>query len=191
MKSLIHTAVIVGIMLAATSARADTLCTSGLFNVVIDGNLVVPDGANCTFVAEVTVTGNVLVGSGATFLVQGGPATISGNVLADHCAVVEIVSLNHPVSVGGNIEIQHCTSQINIFTVRITGNLHVHNNSTAPTILHDSVGGNANVSNNTGVSEVAGTTIGGNLQCVGNDSIDNEGNPNSVAGTELGQCAGL
>jgi hypothetical protein len=48
------------------------------------------------------------------------------------------------------------------------------------------------VNNNTGgFSQVGGNKIGGNLACQGNTSVINGGVPNTVAGNERGQCAGL
>jgi hypothetical protein len=70
---------------------ADRTCTTVISSGTIDGNLVVPAGANCGLSGTVTVTGDVLVGKGASFGVfapAGKTVTIGGNVQADQCQSV-------------------------------------------------------------------------------------------------------
>src|SRR5580704_3083229 len=78
----------------------------------INGNLVVPAGNSCTL-ANVTVTGNVQVGKGATLIVEPNPGqtvTIGGNVQAAQCQSVVLEPIAHgAISVGGNVQIQNCT----------------------------------------------------------------------------------
>ena len=75
----------------------------------INSNLVVPVG--CELV-NVTVVGNVLVGTGANLLVLAVTAqkvTLDGNVTANGCGSVFLE--NQPggmVSVAGNVQIQNC-----------------------------------------------------------------------------------
>jgi hypothetical protein len=72
-----------GIALASgPAARADTNCSTTLTSVTINGNLVVPAGAECSLNGT-TVTGNVTVGKGAQLLVFAG--TIYGNIQAHQC----------------------------------------------------------------------------------------------------------
>jgi hypothetical protein len=194
-----------GMMLAAVSvARADnTPCTSTLSNMMIDGNLVVPDSASCAL-DQVDVTGNVLVGHDATFNAVSG-VTISGNLLADHCTSVSLQPSLVLSSVAGNVEIQHCTGSTDFsgfFAARIVaatigGNFDCHNNF-APCLADTvSIMGNAEVSHNSGgTSIVRHNTIGGNLQCVGNTAVTDSilginPIPNTVAGKKLGQCTPL
>jgi hypothetical protein len=76
----------------------------------INGTLVVPAGATCQL-ANVTVTGNVQVGKGATLIVEPSPGqtvTIGGNVQAAQCQSVELLPLSSgAISVGGNVQIQY------------------------------------------------------------------------------------
>jgi hypothetical protein len=239
-----------GIGLAALpAAGADTTCTTTLSNGTINGNLVVPNGNNCSLTNE-TVTGNVTVGTGASLTVDA--ATIGGSIGANHCSFVQLFNDLGPVSVRGSVVIESCfgsrigangynnLTALHSFT--ISGNFTCSNNS-APfgaagcIALGGSVGGNLQANNNTGVegadvgantvmgnvqvnanaggdevtgntvmgnvqvnnntdgavggSVVGGNKIGGNLACQGNTRVINGGVPNTVAGNERGQCAGL
>ena len=66
---------------------------------MINGNVTVLKGASCT-IELATVTGNVHVSQGANLIVQAysEPATIGGNIEADHCksALLEGNSLMKP-----------------------------------------------------------------------------------------------
>jgi hypothetical protein len=93
---------------------ADTSCTTTISTGgTINGNLVVPAGANCTL-NNVTVTGNVEVGKGARLSVEpvlGQRVTIGGNVQAARCNAVNLDSLGVSgsgglISVGGNVQIE-------------------------------------------------------------------------------------
>jgi hypothetical protein len=202
MKSLAIIPLGLGIMLAAIPARADnTSCTGSVFGQTINGNLVVPDGASCS-IAHVSVTGNVLVGTGA-ILVVADNVTISGNLQANQCKTVFIQPLGGPVSVGGSVAIRSCTPQADqrlgyrAFPgsppVTIGGNFLCQSNShpcRAEGGFVSQITGNATISGNTGgTSFVGGNTIGGNLLCFGNTSV--AGGSNTVGGKRLGQCAGL
>jgi predicted acyltransferase (DUF342 family) len=198
MKSLAIIPLGLGIMLAAIPARADnTSCTGSLSGQTINGNLVVPDGASCRIGDNVSVTGNVLVGTGAFLRVPGGNVTISGNLQANRCKTVAIEPQG-PVSVGGSVAIHSCTPQANQLlgyfaldaSVTIAGSFLCQSNSGPCTALRGSIGDNATISQNTGgTSNVSGNTIGGNLLCFGNTSV--AGGSDTVGGKKLGQCAGL
>jgi hypothetical protein len=198
MKSVAIIPLVLGIMLAAVSAaRADdTLCTTGPFSGVINGNVVVPDGATCDL-ENATVTGNVLVQKGAILFVGlGAPVTISGNLQADQCASVILSNGGAPVSVGGNVGFHSCTGPgvIGFLTGQVTihGNFLCQSNSAPCVAENGSIDGNANVSNNSGgTSFVVGNQIGGNLLCFGNTDVSDGGVSNTVAGKKLGQCKGL
>jgi hypothetical protein len=108
MKSLAIIPLGLGIMLAAIPARADnTSCTGPLFGKTINGNLVVPDGASCRIV-HVSVTGNVLVGTGASLVVADN-VTIAGNLEANRCTTVAIFPFSEPVSIGGSVQESRAT----------------------------------------------------------------------------------
>src|SRR5690349_22461716 len=72
----------------------------------IDGNVTVPQGANCTL-SFVTVSGNVQASKGSTLLITGytEPSTIGGNVQAENCYSA---LLEGSVTIGGNLQIQGC-----------------------------------------------------------------------------------
>jgi hypothetical protein len=108
MKHIATALVAFGIMSAAlSSARAaDTTCTTNIIGGTINGNLVVPAGAQCSLNGT-TVTGNVTVGKGAQLLVFAG--TIYGNIQAHQCNFVFLTSFRTAISVGGNLQIQNCT----------------------------------------------------------------------------------
>jgi hypothetical protein len=189
-----------GIMLAALpAARADTSCT-GPLQGVISGNVFVPDGATCQL-DNATVTGNVLVGAGATLAVGVlGSVTISGDLQADHCASVGVISFTTSLlSIGGNVAIRSCTemsgydvSSGSSGSVTIGGNFLCRANSAPCFAQRGSIGGNTIVSDNSGgTSIVAGNEIDGNLLCFGNTAVINASAPNTVFGKRLGQCAGL
>jgi hypothetical protein len=92
---------------------ADTSCTTVIANGgTINGNLIVPVSATCTL-ENVTVTGNVTVGRGASLLVETGTGqavTIGGNLQATQCQRVFLITTGSTgvISVGGNVRIENC-----------------------------------------------------------------------------------
>ena len=189
-----------GIMAAGLpAAGADTSCTGALTGA-ISGNVVVPDGASCQL-DNASVTGNVLVRTGAS-LAMGviGSVTISGDLQADHCTSVGVISFTTSLlSIGGNVVIRSCTEMsgydVSIGSsgsVTIGGNFLCQANSAPCFAQRGSIGGNAIVSDNSGgTSIVAGNEIDGNLVCLHNTAVIDASAPNTVFGKKLGQCAGL
>jgi hypothetical protein len=186
------------IFVAMPPARADNRSCTGPLSGVINGNVVVPNGATCEL-NSATVNGNVLVGAGASLSVGVfGSVTISGNLTADHCASVSVVPVPAPnaVSIGGNFAIRSCTGMsgydVGEGSLTIGGNFLCQNNSAPCFAQRGSIDGNANVSHNSGgTSIVAGNKIDGNLLCFGNTAVVDASAPNTVAGKKLGQCAGF
>jgi hypothetical protein len=201
-----------GGVLSATSPAAyaqNTSCNNVTLTGVINGNVVVVPNRECDLEGA-TVTGNVLVGTGAFLFAGATPSTvttISGNVIADGCAAVQIIpTANATVSVEGNVTIRSCTGGSpgfgsgyapvggSVGSVTIGGNFICQFNSLPCFALQGSIGGNANVSNNSGsalnASDIESNVIDGNLLCFGNaGGVTNNGHVNKVAGKELGQCA--
>jgi hypothetical protein len=206
-----------GMMLAALpAARADTTCPpSPPIGSTVNGNLVVPSGQIC-FLGGVTVIGNVQVQTNASIALGGVTvignvrvqtnaslansivlSTIDGNIETDQCNFVHLFQ----VTVGGNVDIENCrpgNSDIIGYIaghgqiVQIDGNFTCNNNVALVCFaVNGQVQGNVQINNNR-QAQVIGNTIGGNLQCQGNTggATDN-GQPNTVAGHKLGQCAGL
>jgi hypothetical protein len=181
---------------------ADTTCTTTISSgTTINGNLTVPAGATCRL-ANVTVTGNVQVGKGASLTVApatGQTVTIGGNVQADKCQLVELVSTPPfgfgPISVGGNVQIRNCTgaSGYNGTTVTISGNFACDHNSGGCLAAFGSVRGNLQFNNDSNGggpgAAVSFNVVGGNVQV-----DNNSGNSASIVednriGGNL-QCAG-
>jgi hypothetical protein len=182
---------------ALPAARADNTPCTGSLQGVINGNVVVPDGATCQL-NNATVTGNVFVSTGAS-LAMGvfGSVMISGNLQADHCASVGVISFTTSLSIGGNVTIRSCTemsgydvSSGSSGSVTIGGNFLCQTNSAPCFAQRGSIGGNTIVSGNFGgTSIVAGNEIGGNLLCLRNTAVIDSSAPNTVFGKKLGQCA--
>ncbi len=193
-------------------------CTGAIQGTTIDGNLTVPTNANCTLL-DVTVNGNVRVGTGASLRVEpppGRPVTINGNLTADQCNFVVLVPFSVPfmvISVAGNVNLQNCglNNEVDFVTIAgnfvcannplgcgargsvVQGNLTVDGNSRAVDVVGNQVSGNVDVSGNSGSAPVVeDNTIGGNLKCFDNNpSAVDLGFPNTVGGHKQGQCAGL
>jgi hypothetical protein len=181
----------------ASAARSEnTRCVGALGNHTIPGDLVVPDGAGCAL-RNATVKGNVLVGRDGGLRVFGN-VRILGDIRIDRCdyASFEPLEPAAPISVEGNVEIEHCRGSTGkLFTggmVRISGNFACRDNSAPCFAVALSIYGNPVVNGNSGgVSYIERSTIIGNLECAWNTDVSNYGDPNRVAGKRLGQCAGL
>jgi len=210
-----------GLLLVAlpVARAADTTCPPTPSGSTVNGNLIVPANASCNLTTTLTVTGNVVVGTGASlgiFPVDGQTVTINGNITADHCNSVGIQTFgNGMFSVGGNVNIRNCTGPVNgysgiIVTIDgnflcassgvcvagggvVHGNLTMDNNNAVSEVDDNQIGGNVDVSGNSGSAPtVLGNRIGGNLQCFDNNPPPiNFGFPNSVGGNEQGQCVGF
>ena len=113
---------------AATVHAANTNCT-GTLTGSITGNIVVPSGASCTL-SNITVTGNVQVLQNASLTVDATqqPATISGNLQATNCA---FTLLEGGVTVNGNVQIVQCSQKSGFVGpgVKIGGNFQCTNNA--------------------------------------------------------------
>jgi hypothetical protein len=130
---------------------------------------------------DVTVTGNVTVGTGATLDI-GGIALIGGNIEATQCAKVFMESFGGPILIGGNVQIQQCTansgyvgsfSQATTFPILIAGNFECSNNSAACDAIGGSVGGNVTIDNNSGKDFLGFNSIVFGNSVVGNVEFDN------------------
>jgi hypothetical protein len=166
----------------------------------INGNLVVPAGTSCSL-TNVTVTGNVKVGKGASLNVlsfAGQTVTIGGNVQAAQCQQVSLhANPGGVLSVGGNVQIRNYTGGGGYqgAAVTISGNFACDYNSAECFAIDGKVCGNVQVNNNSNGSGlgalVAGTNVGGNVQ-VNNNSAGGDSD-NLVSGNTIGgnlQCAG-
>jgi hypothetical protein len=182
-----------GIVLAAVpAARArDVSCSTTTTGGTVEGNLVVPTGANCTL-NSVTVWGNVLVGASAQLNVETG-SEIGGNIRAEECLSVQL--LGGSISVGGNIKIENCTGISgwdarpigSTSSITIDGNFTCDNNAQPCVVTGGEVRGNVSVINNRGAGpDIFNTKIGGNLSVIGN-SNNLAGNPGAaITGDTVG-----
>jgi hypothetical protein len=184
-------------LLVAPAARAaDTQCVGDLTNVGITGDLVVPNGASCAL-RNVTVRGDLLVGPGGALEVLGGVAVL-GNVRIDQCAYANVdpSTAAAGISVAGNVEIERCTQtsgkRFTVGRVAIAGNFACHDNAAPCFAVSLTIGGDMLINRNSGsISYIEGNVIGGNLECVGNVGVTDYGDPNTVRGEKLGECASL
>jgi hypothetical protein len=211
----ITTLAALGILLGAvpTARAADATCPPNLSGTTVGGNLVVT-GA-CTLGSDVTVGGNVTVAKGGSLTISP-PVKIGGNILTDQgCLYVAIfASSSAPWTIGGNVEIEDCTSGSQSQFIgngylgvsgapqdlKIGGNFTCTGNDSACIADLGSVGGNVQVNDNFAAA-VFGNTVGGNLEVNdntgapstvvdntvgGNAEVDGNGHTSSVTGNTIG-----
>jgi len=173
MRTLARAVVICVIALfgSASMARADdTTCSGTIKATTVTGNIIVPANASC-ILDTVTVAGDVLVLENASLSVQAyvEPSTITGNVLADHCA---FTLLEGTVTVGGEVQILNCNAKSGFAGpgIKIHGGFLCQNNLGPCEAWLGEIAGNAQIQNNrsTMASDVSLSTIDGNLQCLQN-----------------------
>jgi hypothetical protein len=151
---------------------------------------------------NVTVTGNVTVGIGASLDLEGN-SIIVGNLLANNCNQVGFNlagAPTAPLTVDGNVGIGNCTGDPafqNVTPIHIGGDFQCNNNI-ACILEGANVGGNVQFNNNVNPhgkgSFILGNTIGKDLQCQ-NNSPAPQGSNNTVVGNpdqnSEGQCKGF
>ena len=154
MRGFVHVLIVAATALVGGASAvwaADTTCTSTLTGT-IDGNVVVPDGASCTL-SDATVAGNVHVRQNASLTVDATqqPATIDGNLHADHCA---FALLEGGVTVTGNVRIGQCAQQSGFVGpgIKIGGDFECTNNLGACKADLGDVHGNLRIDSNSGAS---------------------------------------
>lgn len=204
-----------------TSLTVTGFCAIPDGTVTIDGKLTVANGAALdatSKTARLVVTGNVWVGNGALFGMGCGSedgclgsnsARVNGNIVADQPLGLII----HGSTINGNIELHGGGGGLTCeptpmgfpaFSVIedsvVSGNTSVSGlKSCWFGLIRDQIHGNVQLANNAmaddDAMEIVTNHIWGNLICHGNSPApqvgDSEGQPNVVAGRELGQCAGL
>jgi hypothetical protein len=181
--------VVVGLGLAAVPARAQNLTCN---TTVSSGSFVtvtVPAGGDCVLNPGVSVTANVLVGSGANLTIGG--ATVNGSVIANGAHAVIIIEGTTIVT---NISSANTTFETIITASTIGGSVAVNGkNSGEVAVSQNSIGENLSVSNTTAPAAlviISGNTIGGNFNCAGNSATPtNGGHPNQVGGNN--RCGGI
>jgi Tannase and feruloyl esterase len=176
---------------ASAARAADTAC-AGLLSGIIDGNVVLPQGASCTM-SDVTVRGNVQVLENASLTVDATqqPTTIDGNVQANHCASV---LFEGGVTVTGSVQIQQCAQQSGFVGpgIKIGGDFQCINNGGGCQAELGDVHGFVQIhgNNSSAPSDISLVSVGGSLQCHGNTPAPTHNfGPDFVAGNLQGQCA--
>jgi hypothetical protein len=179
-------------------------CT--LTNETVTGSVTVGTGASLR-VDGSTIGGNIRAShcNFVQLINTSGAVNVGGNVAIEFCTGKRNgyfrpdFSVSSPITISGNFTCSNndtsrtdsipCAAEFG----SVGGNVQVNNNVVANVeVEFNTVQGNVQVNNNTpDFAFVEGNNIGGNLSCQGNAGVRDEGNPNTVAGHKLGQCAGL
>ncbi len=162
----VHGAIVIGAgtKVVITNSTLDSSITAGNgANVAVCGSTVKGALSATTTPTSVTVCTSTLAGA---VTVKGSTQfVLIGDPFAHGCGTNTLTS-------GGATNLTSNVGGIEVSSNKITGTLNFNKNSGNPV--------------------VAGNTIGGSLNCAGNTPPPtNGGLPNTVAGTESGQCAGL
>jgi hypothetical protein len=182
-------------------------CSIPAGSVIVHGGLTVGPGARLNVSsqqANLVVDGGVSVGSGGSFILgcpthpEVGPPChavgnrINGGLKASGAAAVQV----HSSEVNGGLSLEGGHGFFSVLedsTVR--GGVSVSGYSAVFLgLFRNTISGGATVNNITlsDQLDIGGNTISGNLACSGNSPPPhNEGQPNSVTGSETGQCAGI
>jgi len=176
---------------ASAVHAASTSCTSVLSGT-ITGNIVVPNGASCTL-SDANVTGDVQVLQNASLTVDATqqPATINGNIQANHCASA---LLEGGVTVTGSVQIQHCAQPSGFVGpgVKIGGDFQCSNNGGGCQADLGDFHGFVQIQGNnaSAASDISLVSVGGSLECNGNSPPPTHTfGPDFVTGNLQGQCA--
>lgn len=174
----------------STVRAANTNCTGPLTGT-ITGTVLVPSGASCTL-SDATVTGNVQVLQNASLTVDATqqPTTINGNIQAINCASA---LLEGGVTVTGNVQIVQCTQKSGFVGpgVNIGGSFQCSNNAGGCEANLGNVHGSVQLQGN-GASDISLVSVAGNLQCTGNTPPPTHSfGPDFVTAALQGQCAGF
>jgi hypothetical protein len=196
---------ILAFMLAggAGSAMAQTTSCTGTLAPGSYNAVNVPAAATCTVAGSgnVTVTGNLTVGSGASLLDYGvATFTINSSLLAVGANTIYLVpQAPGAVNILGSVSVTGATNTVQITDSFIGGTLSVANSPISAYIYFngDNVAGSLLDRGNTTPAfsnNIESNTIGASLVCSGNtpSGLPQDGGlPNTVGGSKVGQCSGL
>ena len=160
----------------APPGKTKRVCSGVISATTVKGGLVVPAGATCQLDA-VVVNGHVKVQPGGTLTVCG--SSLNGGIAATDAAAITVGS-----GADADDTSQCAPSSIN-------GDVTILDSGTTAVELEGATISETVTLTNNGAVQVEGNTIGGDLDCTGNASVTNDGLPNTVTGTESGQCLGL
>ncbi len=192
-----------GMMAAcAGAAAAQTYTCSGTLAPGSYAAVSVPAAATCTVSTggNVTVTGNVMVGSGASLLDYGAATfTVSSSLLAVGAKTIYLVpAVGGGINILGSVSLTGGTNTVDIRNSFIGGALSVANSTISAYInlsgnnVAASVLDRSNTTPAPGDNDVVNNTIGGSLVCTSNTPAPQDGGiTNTVGGGKMGQCSGL
>ncbi len=185
------------IMVSAPVALAeDRECRGTLGNVLVEGNVIVPDGASCSL-DSTTVKGDVTVKSRASLTVNGANisgsiqgtvngANISGSIQGEGANKIDI---NSGTRTGNNVLLRR-GEEVAIDGATITGDLQLEANTGAVSVASNTIIGNLQAKSNrdSGIT-ISANQIGNNLQCQDNNPAPTGGD--NTAKQKEGQCENL
>lgn len=170
---------ITGTVHGAVHARGPSTC---VINATVHG-AVLSGGGTALFIGHSTIKGTVRSRHGTLFgmcrsAIRGSVIVtharrfvVTGDPRDDHCA---------PNRIDGQVKLRFDRGDVELAVNHIRGTVNLSHNSGTGPFPEDSA------------SEAEANIIGGSLHCAGNiPPPANDGRPNTVAGSETGQCAGL
>ena len=166
-------------------------CNNGTNNPgIINGNVTVSAGQQCTYTAPCEIKGNLTINGGGVWL----NCAVDGN-LTDNAGMLVLGSSAH---VFGNLQISGASTFTLGPGVLIDGNLQIQSvpGTQLGTVCGTTVKGNLVAQNNRSPIQIGetpmqqncpGNTVSGNLTCTGNSPVPTSGS-NTVSGHN--QCSG-
>lgn len=177
------TLAISGLVVAAPTAAADTVCRGTLTGTISD-TVEVPSGASCT-ISNATIDGDVKVYSGASVSISGG--RIDGNIQGESARSIVV----NGTRVDGDIQPKYTTTTISVTNATVGGNIQVEEGRATVSLTSNTVDGDIQLfKNSSGAKSVVSNRVGGNLQCKENSPAPT-GHSNVVRGSAEDQCRGL
>ena len=166
----------------AQTAYADTNC-SGFISGTIDDDLIIPSGSTCEVIGPLTVNGEIIVNSGASFFGNVG-GTIIGNIEATNCDLIFI----NQFSITGNIQTVGCNRVFVVNTATVQGNIILERTQIIAIVADSASAGNIQIIDGVGSSyQVWRSTTIGNIQIEGNTITDpSSPTPSFVGGNTIG-----
>jgi hypothetical protein len=161
------------------ASAGNTLCTTALGAVTINGNVTAGPGcdlSNTTVNGNVTVTGNLMIQPGSA-------TTINGSVRATNVSFVYVSG-----RIGGDVKISGGGGIYEVTEAAVGGNVVIENGDVyGIDISNDSVGGNLRVLSNTVSTpiQIVSNTVGGAIRVNNNVDSYQSLNPNLPPGPNI------
>jgi hypothetical protein len=193
-----------GLAVGTSDVRAQTTNCTGSLAKGTYGTVLVSVGQTCRVSAlGTTVLHNIVVAQGANLKVEctstdptASCLVVSGNLHAANAANIEINADAGAVKIDGNVSLSGTTGNLVIAYVEVGGNVIITSSTTNIRIdlAFNDINGNLIFNNNKASQNlILQNFIESNLICNSNSPPPNNlgSFPNTVAGKEIGQCAGL